>query len=265
MDEPFPFPKMPGTDPDKGLEELVQLIQGESDYRSACPLPYTVIVQASGLEPVQHELPQFLHALARDQEGHWTLDLRTPEAHEYVKAHPECQRYMMEGDEYVMRDDRRVRNPGVMPLAWVLRQLEGEGHFPALHGFKFKYESKNEDQWYAMIIGVGLHTEDWGTQENPYANCQTHLGRVLREKRMQDYRTVVHTAMFDYRVGIPILQKALKSMTNDDGFSVLCIQHRQDEEAPEGLLFSPKEFANMPLGRIAYLGKEMEKQGPREI
>lgn len=231
------------------MDNLLGALSEGFSQASNNPLPYHLGLQSASLETTRRDLPTILRTLAAAQPQYWNFGFSTEEAVEYYYSQPNFHLFLEHEGE-------RIRNQKVIPLLWIINDLQSKGHLDDLSLAKVKFRSRDAKQWY---VDTELDTLD-KESINPLCSHPSHLSRDLITRNAETYQFVLQAAVYSADIGGRIIQNVCRSLEQQGGWLVACSKQDLKTGASEGVVYSPREFAGLSYDELINIDELIDRR-----
>ncbi len=223
----------------KIMGDLLEALQEGVSQASNNPLPYYLGLQSASLETTRNDLPTILRTLATAQPRYWNFGFSTQEAARYYGSRQEF---------HVPRkqDGKQSESNKVLPLMWIINDLQSKGYLNDLSLGKVNFRSKDDKQWHVDTILEAYSKEG----NNPLCRHPSHLFNDLIKRNAERYQFVLQAAVYSADIGGKIIQSVCRSLEQQDGWLVTCSKQNLITGASEGVVYSPREFAGLSYDEL---------------
>lgn len=211
--------------------------------------PITSVFNPLLLKLQRETSKQFYELSQGAQPRYWNFGFSTQEAASYYGSQPNFHLFLEQKGE-------RIRNQTVLPLPWIINDLQSKRYLDDLCLAKVNFRSKDDKQWYVDTI-LEAHSKNGN---NPLCRHPSHLSRDLIKRRAEAYQFILQTAVYNADIGGKIIQMVCRSLEQQDGWLVTCSKQDLKTGTSEGVAYSPREFAGLSYDELININELIDQR-----
>ena len=242
---------------EKSIEIALKVISLSDKVKQRAYLPFNIDLIVDSAEAMRKEKHNILMALAQHKPHHWDFTFSEQEANEYFSSDERFNCTLgRDGQGNI------IWNKQAYPMGWIIYDLEKRGYLESLNEYILSFSKKGiaSVRIYGSVDKHNCIDQKCNTLTDSLMGKYPYLLSDIHNEGFDSAIRVMYPEIYNFILGVPILQDGFRGIKNESGFLVMCTGSdsdggfvdlsKTDDETYDGVLYKPHDFAKLHLDDI---------------